>query len=70
METVLIQINNSKAHKLLDDLEDLNIIKVLEKTNTTQQKLSDKYLGSLSSDVADQLQQHILQSRNEWNSNL
>jgi len=31
METVLIQINNSKAYKLLEDLEDLQIIKVLKK---------------------------------------
>ena len=32
METVLIQINNHKAYKLLEDLEDLNIIKVLKKS--------------------------------------
>ena len=31
METVLVQINNNKAYRLLEDLEDLNIIKVLKK---------------------------------------
>ena len=30
METVLIQINNSKAYKLLEDLEDLNLIKMMK----------------------------------------
>lgn len=30
METVLIQINNNKAYRLLEDLEDLQLIKVLE----------------------------------------
>jgi hypothetical protein len=29
MEAVLVQINNNKAYRLLDDLEDLNIIKAL-----------------------------------------
>ena len=31
METVLIQINNSKAYKLIEDLEDLNIITYQQK---------------------------------------
>lgn len=30
METVLIELTNQKAYKLLKDLEDLNIIKVLK----------------------------------------
>ena len=63
METVLIQINNSKAHQLLADLEELNIITVLEKKEEHGQKLSEKYLGSLSSEVADELQRYLSQSR-------
>ena len=30
METLLIELTNQKAYKLLKDLEDLNIIKVLK----------------------------------------
>ena len=45
METVLVQINNSKAYKLLKDLEDLHILKVLQKSVLPQQKLSEKYKG-------------------------
>jgi hypothetical protein len=66
METVLIQINNSKAYKLLEDLEDLHIIKVLTKSIQVEEKLSEKYAGKLPSDVADELQEYITQSRNEW----
>ena len=66
METVLIQINNSKAYKLLEDLEDLHIIKVLTKSNQVEEKLSEKYAEKLPSDVADELQEYITQSRNEW----
>jgi hypothetical protein len=68
METVLIQINNAKAYKLLEDLEDLQIIKVLKKNIEPQQKLSEKYAGKLPSDVADELQNYVAQSRNEWNN--
>ncbi|AMR33745.1 hypothetical protein A0256_21070 [Mucilaginibacter sp. PAMC 26640] len=68
METVLLQINNRKAYRLLEDLEDLDIIKVLNKSIAPKQKLSEKYAGKLPSDVADELQQYVAQSRKEWNN--
>ena len=68
METVLIRINNNKAYRLLEDLEDLNIIKVLKKNIQSEQKLSEKYAGKLPSDIAEELQNYVTQSRNEWNN--
>jgi hypothetical protein len=68
METVLIQINNNKAYRLLEDLEDLHILKVLKKSIQSGQKLSEKYAGKLPSDIADELQNYVTQSRNEWNN--
>jgi len=68
METVLVQINNNKAYRLLEDLEDLHIIKVLKKSIPSGQKLSEKYAGKLPSDIADDLQNYVTQSRNEWNN--
>ncbi len=68
METVLVQINDNKAYKLLEDLEDLHIIKVLKKSVQPQQKLSEKYAGKLPADVADELQNYVAQSRSEWNN--
>jgi hypothetical protein len=68
METVLIQINNNKAYRLLEDLEDLHILKVLNKNIQPKQKLSEKYAGKLPSDIADELQNYVTQSRNEWNN--
>ncbi len=68
METVLVQINNNKAYKLLEGLEDMHIIKVLKKSAQKQQKLSEKYAGKLPSDIADELQNYVAQSRNEWNN--
>ena len=65
METVLIQINNSKAYKLLEDLEDLNIITLLEKSGKSHEKLSEKYAGKLTSSVAEEFQEYVAKIRNE-----
>lgn len=68
METVLLQITNQKAYRLLEDLEDLDVVKVLSKSVTSGQKLSDKYAGKLPADIAEELQNYVNQSRKEWDS--
>ena len=68
MNTMLIELTNNKAARLLQDLEDLHIIKVLKKSVEVKQKLSEKYAGKLPSDIADELQNYVKQSRNEWNN--
>jgi hypothetical protein len=67
METIVIQITNNKALKLLQELEELHLIKLLKRNTDTSQKLSEKYAGKLSSKTVEKLQQHIQQTRNEWN---
>jgi hypothetical protein len=66
METILVQINNIKAYQLLEDLQDLSIITLIKKQDSTEVKLSDKYRGKLPSSVAKELQIHVTNSRNEW----
>ena len=68
METVLLRIDNNKAYRFLEDLEDLKIIKVLQKSTQPKQKLSEKYAGKLPSDIVDELQKQLTQSREEWNN--
>ena len=34
METVIVKLTNQKAYKILKDLEELNIIKVIKKPST------------------------------------
>lgn len=67
MDTLLIQVTNHEAHNLLHELEKLHLIRVLKKENTSQ-KLSDKFAGKLPADAAKKLQDHIKQSREEWDS--
>jgi hypothetical protein len=68
METILLQVNNDKAYKLIEDLEALNIVKVLKKNIQPKEKLSEKFAGSLrlSDEEYNNFQQHLTQSRNEW----
>ena len=66
--TMLIQLTNRKALKLLRDLEDLKIIKVLKENVVETKKLSDKYVGILSKEEGVKLDKHIEESRNEWDS--
>ena len=68
METVLVQINNNRAYKLLEDLEDLHVITVLKKSIQSNQSLSEKYAGKLPADIAVELQNYVAQSRNEWSN--
>jgi len=68
METVLLQINNDKAYKLIEDLEALQIVKVLKKNIQPKEKLSKRFAGSLnlSDEEYNSFQDSITQSRNEW----
>lgn len=68
METILLQINNNKAYKLIEDLEALNIVKVLKKNSQTKEKLSSRFAGALhlSDEEYNNMQDSLTQSRNEW----
>jgi len=60
METVLIQINDKKAYRLLENLEDMHILKVLKKSRQqTVPSLSEKYAGKLPPEIADELQDYV-----------
>jgi len=70
METLLIQLTTPKTMKLLEELEQLNLLRVLKKTQSDDSKLSEKYAGKLPVNIAEDLQKHILKSREEWDSNI
>ncbi len=69
MNTMLIQLTNQRALKLIHELEELHLIKVLnENINDIKPKLSDKYKGILSKVDGKKLNEHIKQMRSEWNN--
>ena len=66
METVLLQINDDKAYKLLEDLEAMHLVKILERGILPKEKLSAKYAGSLhlSDEEYNNFQNSVTESRN------
>lgn len=67
--TMLIQVTNQKAIRLLHELEELHLIKVLkENLVPAKTKLSDKYKGIISKEKGQNLNEHIKQMRSGWNS--
>ncbi len=67
MQTVLIQIENNKAFHLLQELEQLNILKIVDDNFITKKtKISDKYKGVFTKKDAENFNQHTQTMRNEW----
>jgi hypothetical protein len=67
--TMLIQVTNQKAVRLLHEMQELHLIKVLKENFTpVKQKLSDKYKGIITKEQGQNLNEHIKQMRSEWNS--
>jgi hypothetical protein len=67
MDTITIKIKDSKALKLIEDLESLNLIQVIKKkTQKPLEKLSSAMTGSISKEQADSMQKELKQMRNEW----
>jgi len=68
--TIVIQLTNQKAAKLLHELEELQLIKVIrDDAEHVQSKPSEKYKGFISKDEGLHLNDHITQMRSEWSSN-
>jgi hypothetical protein len=69
-DTMLIQLTNKKAARLLHDMQDLELIKVLQENIATpsKEKLSNKYKGIFTKEEGQQLNEHIQKMRNEWNN--
>jgi flagellar biogenesis protein FliO len=67
--TMLIQITNQKAIRLLHELEELHLIKVIkENAEPAKTKLSDRYKGIITKEQGQNLNEHIKQMRTEWNT--
>lgn len=70
METWIIQLKDPKALKLLLDLEELQLIRLVKKGIPSEQKLSEKYRGKLPVIEGEQIQDYLRQSRSEWENRI
>ena len=69
MDTMLIELTNQRATGLLQELEGLNLIKILRgNVEPVKIKLSDKYRGIMTREQGQDLKRHINEMRNEWDN--
>ena len=67
--TMLIQVTNQKAQRLIYELEELQLIKVIKKNFApVKTKLSDKYKGVFSKEDANSFDEHTQAMRKEWDN--
>ena len=66
MDTVTIELTNPKAMSLLEELEALQLIRVLKKETRDKPKLSTLLRGSVPAHVAQEFNESVSKSRNEW----
>jgi hypothetical protein len=70
MQIITVELINDNALTLLQQLEQLNILRLvaIKKQSTEQPKR--KWAGSISKETATKMLQYVEQSRNEWERNI
>jgi hypothetical protein len=69
MRTITLDILNNKAVDLLRDLEALNIIRIQDDHEITEQPIIDlakKYSGSMTKQSIEEIDKQLRDLRNEW----
>jgi hypothetical protein len=67
MTQLTIEIKDSKTLKLIEDLADLKLIRVLKaKAKEGERKLSDRLAGTLTLSQAKELDRELKKMRKEW----
>jgi hypothetical protein len=70
METLVIKIRDKNAIKLIQDLELLNLIKIVKgERKVKKSKLSEMLAGSINKKEAEAYQQAVKTMREEWERN-
>ncbi len=68
MATIIIHPQSQEQESLFEQLAiALKVPFEKAEENVLKPKLSEKYAGKLSSTVADELQDYVSKSRDEWN---
>jgi uncharacterized NAD-dependent epimerase/dehydratase family protein len=69
MDTAIIEIKNDIAYGFLNNLERMNLLRVVSRRKeqkNNSRKLSERFAGSLSAERVDELQEELKNMRNEW----
>ena len=70
MSTAVIEIKNDLAYSFLQNLERMDMLRIVSRGHNHKQKLSERFAGSLSNERVEELQKELHQMRNEWDRNI
>jgi len=65
METLTIELNNSKTLSILKELEGLSLLRIIKKQPRTS-NMADLLANSISDEQAVLMNKELKQMRNEW----
>ncbi len=67
MQTLLVEVKDNAGLKILQGLEQAQIIKLIQTVKEKiPQKLSARLRGAISKETSQQMQEELEQMRNEW----
>lgn len=67
MKTVTVELRNRNALKLLKNLEQIDVIRLIDlDSNASKENLAERLRGSISKNRAQDLNNQLQQSREEW----
>jgi len=73
MSTAVIEIKNDVAYGFLYQLERMNVLQILSRQQTQNgngQLLSERFLGALPRERADELHEELNKMRKEWEKDI
>ena len=66
MQTILVEIKNDAGLKILKDLEEAKILRLIKQDPPQIQKLSQRLRGSISKETTLEMHKEFDKMRNEW----
>lgn len=71
MSIITIEIHDDKALPLIEQLEALNLIRIIRNSDKVQgEKLSDRLAGSISQEQGDIMVKELEEMRKEWDRDI
>ena len=69
MQIITIELLNDNALTLLQQLEQLNILRLIATKKEPTEQPKRQWAGSISKETANKMLQYVDKSRNEWERN-
>ncbi len=70
MQIITVELLNDNALALLQQLEQLHILRLVAETKKTNDTPKRQWAGSISKETAEKMLQEVEQSRKEWERNI